>query len=110
MSKYFRVVAFDPGRRLELERNRIYWRKGCPRGEGLVYTFGVSPEEMVAGLRAGRFSLASDLFPADAEALRREPEFASGYRETPRLITYYAAFNTHRGPLADRALRQPVVA
>jgi ABC-type oligopeptide transport system substrate-binding subunit len=44
--------------------------------------------------------------PADAEALRREPEFASGYHEVPSLITYYATFNTHRGPLKDKRLRQ----
>jgi ABC-type transport system substrate-binding protein len=102
----FRVVGFEAGRRLELERNKAYWRKGYPRSEGLVFTFGVPPEDMLAGLRDGRFSLGSDLFPADVEALRREPEFAARYRETPRLITYYAAFNAQRGPLADRGLRQ----
>jgi peptide/nickel transport system substrate-binding protein len=41
--------------------------------------------------------------------LRREPEFASGYREIPNLITYYAVFNTHRGPLKDKRLRQRLV-
>jgi ABC-type transport system substrate-binding protein len=102
----FRVVAFEPGRRLELERNKTYWRKGYPRSEGLVFSFGVSAEDILSGFRAGRFALAWDLFPADVEALRREPEFASGYRETPRLITYFAAFNTHQGPFADRTLRQ----
>ncbi len=102
----FRVVAFEPGRRLELERNRAYWRRDHPRSEGLVFTFGVSPEDILAGFRAGRFSLASELLTADAEALRREPEFASGYREIPRLITYFVVFNVHRGPLADRGLRQ----
>ena len=104
----FRVIAFESGR-LEVERNRSYWREGYPRSEVIVFTFGVSPEEILAGFRAGRFSLASDLFPADVEALRREPEFASGYRESPRLVTYYAAFNIHREPLADRALRQRLV-
>ena len=44
--------------------------------------------------------------PADAEALRKDPIFASSYRETPRLITYYAAFNTKRGPLSDKGLRR----
>jgi ABC-type oligopeptide transport system substrate-binding subunit len=105
----FRVVGFEPGRRLELERNKGYWRKGFPRAEGLVYSFGVPPKEVLAGFRAGRFALAADLFPADAEALRRESDFASGYRETPRLITYHLLFNAHNGPLADRALRQRVV-
>lgn len=102
----FRVVMFDPGRRLELERNKAYWRKGYPSNEGLVFSFAVSPAEILAGFRGGRFSLASDLFPEDVEALRREPEFASGYHETPRLITYYAAFNLHRGPLSDQRLRR----
>jgi peptide/nickel transport system substrate-binding protein/oligopeptide transport system substrate-binding protein len=105
----FRIRAFDPGRRLELERNKTYWRTGYPRSEGLVFSFGIPPAEILSGFRAGRFSLASDLFPADVEALRREPDFASGYSETPRLSTYYAAFNTHRGPLVDQRLRQGLV-
>jgi ABC-type oligopeptide transport system substrate-binding subunit len=53
--------------------------------------------------------LASDLLPADAEALRREPEFATGYHEMPRLVTYYLVFNIHREPLNDKGLRQMLV-
>jgi ABC-type transport system substrate-binding protein len=102
----FRVVKFDPGVRLEVERNKNYWRKGFPKCDEIVFSFGVTPTEILSEFRAGRFSLASDLLPADAEALRKDPNFASRYRETPRLITYYAAFNTRRGPLADRELRR----
>jgi ABC-type oligopeptide transport system substrate-binding subunit len=105
----FRVVKFEPGRRLELERNKTYWRKSYPRCEGLVFNFGVSPADILSEFRAGRFSLASDLLPAEVEVLRRDPEFASGYRETPRLITYYAIFNTRWGPLSDERLRQSLV-
>jgi ABC-type transport system substrate-binding protein len=105
----FRVVKFNPGQRLELERNRIYWRNGYPRSDGIIFSFGVSPTDILSEFRAGRFSLASDLIPADVEALRREPDFANGYRETPRLITYYAAFNIHRQPLNDKKLRQRLV-
>ena len=105
----FRVVKFTPGQRLELERNKNYWRKGYPKSESLVFSFGVAPADILTEFRAGRFSLASDLLPADAEALRREPEFASNYRESPRLITYYAAFNTHSGPLSDKNLRKSLV-
>ena len=66
----------------------------------------MTPADVLSQFRAGRFSLAWDLLPADAEALRREPEFASGYHEIPRLITYYVAFNSHHGPLKDKRLRQ----
>ncbi len=38
----FRIVSFDPGRRLELERNPTYWREGYPRCDGIVFRFGVS--------------------------------------------------------------------
>src|ERR1043166_5251685 len=105
----FRVVNFEPGVRLELERNKSYWRTGYPKCEGLTFNFGVSSTEILTQFRAGRFSIASELLPADAESLRREPEFAAGYHEIPRLTTYYLAFNVHRGPLQDRQLRQTLV-
>jgi ABC-type transport system substrate-binding protein len=105
----FRVAAFDPGHRLELERNRTYWRRGYPRSDRLALTFGVSPKDMAAGFRQGRYSVACDLVPSDADELRRSPEFASGYKETPRLVTYYLGFNSTRGPLMDRALRRRLV-
>ena len=102
----FRVVAFEPGRRLELERNQSYWRKGYPRSEGLVFSFGVPPAEILPASAPAVSRSPADLFPADAEALRREPASPPGYRENPRLSTYFVAFNTRRGPLADRALRR----
>lgn len=102
----FRVVKFEPGVRLELERNRSYWRPGYPKSEGLSFSFGVSPTEILSQFRAGRFSIAYDLLPADAEALRRESEFAAGYHEIPRLTTYYLVFNVHHAPLNDKRLRQ----
>jgi len=102
----FRVVKFEPGLRLELERNRSYWRTGFPKVESLNFSFGVAPADILNQFRAGRFSLAAELLPADAESLRRDPEFASGYREMPSPITYYAVFNTHSGPLKNKRLRQ----
>ncbi|MFY9551103.1 MAG: ABC transporter substrate-binding protein, partial [Thermoanaerobaculia bacterium] len=105
----FRVVAFEPGRRLELERNPYYWREGHPRSEGVVFRFGVSPEETRDEFLAGRLSLAWDLLPADAEAFRHDPRFAGGYRESPRLTTYFVVFNCHRGVLRDVERRRSLV-
>ena len=105
----FRVAAFEPGHRLELERNRTYWRRGYPRSDRLTLTFGVPPKEIAAGFKQGRFSVAWDLIPSDADELRRSPKFASGYKETPQLVTYYLAFNSRRGPLMERALRRRLV-
>jgi len=103
------VVRFEPGQRLELERNPNYWREGYPRSEGLVFRFGVPPAEIKSEFLAGRFSIASDLLPADAETFRNDARFASGYRESPSLSTYYVAFNSLRGPLVDPGLRRRIV-
>src|SRR5262249_28653200 len=102
----FRVLRFDSGRRLELERNPHYWREGYPRRDGLVCRFGVPPEEARADFLAGRASMTTDLLPADAEAFRHDPRFASGYREDPSLVTYFAAFNRNKGRLRDVELRR----
>lgn len=105
----FRVQHFSAGKRLRLERNPDYWRPGYPRSDGLIFTFGVPPADILTGFRAGRFSLAWDLFPSDVEALRRNPRFAPRYYESPRLSTYYVGFNTHRDPLADIRVRRRFV-
>jgi ABC-type transport system substrate-binding protein len=104
----FRVMRFEPGRRLELEKNPNYWRDGFPKCDALVFRFGISPSEIRSEFLAGRLSLASDLLPADAEQLRHDARFAPGYQESPRLSTYYLAFNIHRGVLADAALRRRI--
>ena len=104
----YRVASFEPGRRLELERNPAYWREGFPKNEGLVFRFGVPPEEIRSEFLAGRFSIASDLLPADAESLRQDPRFRATYRESPSLVTYFVTFNRHRGVFSDAATRLAV--
>ena len=104
----YRVASFEPGKRLELERNPAYWREGYPRNEGVVFQFGVPPEEIRSEFLAGRFSLASDLLPTDAEALRQDPRFRATYRESPSLVTYFVVFNIHNGAFADARARLAV--
>ena len=104
----FRVVRFVPGETLQLEANPAYWRKGYPRSEGLVFNFGVAPDDILENFRAGRFHVASDLAPAHAEALRHDASFAAGYRETPRLSTYWLAFNCRQGRFSDAVARHRI--
>ena len=100
--------ASSPGGGSSSSATRTYWREGYPRSEGIVFRFGVSPEEIRSEFLAGRFSIASDLLPADAEAFRHDPRFASGYREDPRLATYYVDFQLPPRPAPGRgAAPQP---
>jgi ABC-type transport system substrate-binding protein len=104
----FRVANFEPGRRLQLEKNPHYWREGYPKSDGIVFRFGMTPEEIRSEFLEGRLSIASDLLPDDVETLRRDPRHASGYREFPRLSIYLVAFNVHRGVFTDAAVRRGI--
>ena len=81
--------------------------RAIPRSDGIVFRFGVSPEEIRSEFLAGRFSLAFDLLPADAEAFRHDPRFASRYRENPRLTTYYVDVQRPRRPAQGRGAAPP---
>ncbi|HFE44891.1 MAG TPA: hypothetical protein ENJ18_05255 [Nannocystis exedens] len=105
----FRVMRFEPGRRLELERSPGYWRPGLPRSRSLIFDFGISPEEITSGFEGGRYTLAGEMLPEDVERLRRDSTYASGYREAPACATYFIACNTRSGPLADIQLRRQLV-
>ncbi len=102
----FRVLRLTPGERLELEKSPHYWRPGYPKSDRLVFHLRISPERTLADFRSGRLTLASDLHPADAEALRRDPEFMTGYRESPRLSTTFLALNARSGPFSELGLRR----
>ena len=105
----YRVVAFQANKRLELEANPYYWNSGYPRNDRIVFTFGLTAGEVYRQFVAGNFSVAWDLLPADVEALLSDRRYAFQHKETPRLCTYFAAFNTHRGVLADESIRQSLV-
>jgi ABC-type oligopeptide transport system substrate-binding subunit len=79
----FRVVNFEPSRRLELERNPHYWREGYPRSEGIVFRFGVQPEEMRSEFLAGRFSVASDSPAAGRGSSAAGPPLRLGLQGVP---------------------------
>ena len=102
----FRIVRFEKGRRLDLEGNPDYWRGGFPRAQRLVFHCGKSATWIRDELRAGRLALATDLDTHDVEILRRDPKLAPGFRQAPRLSTYFLALNAHSGPFADPALRR----
>jgi oligopeptide transport system substrate-binding protein len=105
----YRIVRFDPGHKLELEANPHYWREGFPKSNGLTFTFGVRPAEILEGFQSGRFSLANDLFHPDVESLRRDSEKNFSYKEWPRLSTYFMILNIHHEDLQDKNIRQRIL-
>jgi ABC-type transport system substrate-binding protein len=105
----FRVTQFEPGTRLQFERNPDYWRSGFPRSDGLVFNLGMPVDEIASEFRAGRLAIASELALSDLDELRSDPAFAGCYYESARLSTAYVAFNARSGPLRNVELRRRLV-
>ena len=99
----FRVVSFEPGRRLELERNPQLLARGPPpqRRHRLPLRHHARGDPRRVPRRAASRSRATS-FPPTPRPSGTIPRFASGYRESPRLTTYFVVFNRRRGPLAGR--------
>ncbi len=105
----YRIDAFDPGRTLKVQANPGYWRPGVPKNDGLEFTFGCSPSEIMTGFRNKRFSIAWNLFPSDVETLRHDSRLFGNYHEIPILSTYYLSLNIHREPLNDETIRRRLI-
>jgi peptide/nickel transport system substrate-binding protein len=102
----FRVLQFEPGRRVEMERNPNYWRPGYPKSEGIAFEGVEDGEQIYQGFLGGRYSLGYYLPVERFEELRRSSEYAGGYREIPSLSTALLALNSKKGPLRDPELRR----
>jgi oligopeptide transport system substrate-binding protein len=100
----FRVVAFEPGRRLDLERHPFYWRPGRPKSEALIFHHMDASQEIARAFESGHLTIASDLLPADLERLRQFPERWQVI-ESPSLSVYYLTLNSRRGALENPELR-----
>ncbi|UYN94706.1 MAG: hypothetical protein KIT25_22220 [Enhydrobacter sp.] len=106
----FRLRHWLRGSRIELERNRDYWR-GRPPLDRLVLRPIDDAADRAAALEAGEVQLAlfDAVTPADARRLvatGRFVETARGYEE-PGLATTLAC-NTRRSPLDSREVRQAI--
>jgi ABC-type transport system substrate-binding protein len=104
----FRVVGFEPERRVALARNPDYWREGVPRCDELEFLLNVPYGEILDEFRAGHFAIASGLLSSDVEALRLASDFGPTFRDSPSLSTAFVALNVRRGPLASLETRRRV--
>lgn len=106
----FRLLRFQPGEHVELERNPHYWRPELPRAQRLTFDLGVGTRQVLKGFRSGRYSLAAGLSSREVEQLRQDPRFAPGYRESPRLATFFLVLQARHGPLVDPRVRHALAA
>ncbi len=105
----FRIIGIVPQERVELEANPHYWRPGLPKCRRLTFELGVATERLAGAFRSGDLSIVSSLRPDDVAILRREPEYAQCFCESPGFSTYFLVPNSRRGPFAELRQRRALV-
>ena len=105
----FRVIGFEPEKRLVLERHPHYWRPGYPKVDRLVFEHQQTPDQTAAAFESGGLTLAARLNPEKVAELRRSSSFQGRFEESPSLSTYFLALGARRGPLMDPVARQTLV-
>lgn len=69
----FRFVSYAPGNNLVLARNPLYFRKGMPGVDRLVFRIFPNPAMSVAALEKGEVDYVGAVPGADADRLRKTP-------------------------------------
>ena len=98
----FRVKAFDPNRRIELEANPYYFRAGYPKSAGITFIFGVAPDQGVRRLVAGQVSLLRD--PPTSSPVTARDDCVT--LSNPLMATTALLFNTRHGMFQRTAARR----
>ena len=71
----FRIVSVDPQRRMVLERNEKYWRRGAPYLDGLeIVNREGQMESAINGFRSRQFDAVLNIDPRLVRQLEKEPD------------------------------------
>jgi peptide/nickel transport system substrate-binding protein len=101
----YRLVAYQPGARLELRSFDRYWQ-GAPPLRQVEFLPVKDPGERVARLRAGNLDVVQEPGPENTGRIRA----ATGCRvlEQESLTVQYLLLNARRPPLSDHRVRRAI--
>lgn len=99
----FRIVSWDKGDKVVLERNPAYWGEQ-PKLEKVTFRFVPEAASRIVMLETGEAQAIMSVPPAEAPRLRQNQDLRVVNQTGVRLI--YIGINNQRGPLADPRVRQ----
>ncbi len=100
----FRFERWDPGYRLRLVRNPLYWDPDRPKVEALVFRFIPDLPTQLVALRNGEVDLLVEVTPEIAQAVAADPRFY--VLSAPQDLVQILAINKLRAPFDDPRVRQ----
>ncbi len=99
----FRLVSWDRGNQIIMERNPAYWR-GAPRLQKIAYRWVADDQTRLAQLQNGTLDLVVDLPPDSIAGIEKDSRFT--VLKQTGMHVWYVGINTLHGPLADKRVRQ----
>ena len=93
-----------PGHSTLLTRNQHYWDRKSVSIQNVRYLHIIQELTQVNLFRAGDLAITSTVPSAVSPKLQED--YPKSFKTTPLLATYYYAFNTQEGPLADAEIRR----
>lgn len=103
----FKLVSWDPGVRLVLDRHADYHRPGLPYLDRVVFEEGVRRDTALMRFRNGEVDIAPRMSPADTVFMRRGP-WQPYLAISPRADTYGLAMNAELPPFDNVHVRRAV--
>jgi oligopeptide transport system substrate-binding protein len=105
----FKFIEWLPGRRIVLERNTDYFRKGLPYLDKLTFEFGQDPTIAVLRLHRGEVDIVGDgIPPAQFTTTIADPANKDLIAEGIQLHTGFLEMNVTRPPFDNLKVRQAV--
>ena len=101
----FKLVEFEPGMSLSVERNDEYWG-GQVKLESATFEYVSDPQTRAYMLEAGDVDIARGIPQAEAEIIDDNPNLNVINKETLR--TYFMYVNTEKEPLDNVKVRQAI--
>lgn len=99
----YKLVKWDPGVEVILEKNEDYYR-GAPKIDRLIFKPITEPETRLAELEAGNLDLIVNVSPDEMNRLREDENVQ--VLEEPSMHVWWTAFNTQKEPFNDVRVRQ----
>lgn len=104
----FRLVSWDPGVRLVLERNPHYFRAGLPHLDGVVFEEAIPQETAFLRFRNGEVDIITRMTPADRAFLVNSPKWRPYVATSPSVDVYGLTMNCELWPFDNVHVRRAV--
>jgi oligopeptide transport system substrate-binding protein len=104
----FRLVSWDAGVRLVLERNPGYHQKGLPYLDRVIYQEGVSSDTAFLRFRNGQLDVVTRMTPADRALLTGSSKWRPFMQRSPTIDVWALFMNCEIAPFTNVHVRRAV--